>query len=156
MPTAAVSDSDIRTALDAAEKLARRLAPTQALAELAQDKATDAILRALRSYDSRRGPFPTYARSFTWLAITAALRKPLPRSARRLTDGTSNTPPETACRERPADPNSAYEKLPPPLRTAAILRFCHGYSATDAAILCGINRTALRARLLEAALLIEP
>lgn len=154
--TAAVTDSQIQVALDAAEKLARKLAPTQALEELAQDKATDAILRAIRTYDSSRGSFVAYARSFTWLAITAALRKPLPRSARRLTDGAPNTPLEIAWREPAVDLNSACEKLPAPIRTAVILRFCHGYSVTDTALLCGINRAALRARLIAAAQLIDP
>lgn len=149
MPTA-VPESEIRAALDAADKIARRLAPTQALSELASDKATDAILRALRSYDPSRGPFAAYARSFSWLAITAALRKPLPRAARRLSDANeTNNTPDVPC--QPVEPDSWYAVLPDPLRVAAVLRFCHGYSVTDTALLCGIDRQQLRDRLASAA-----
>lgn len=143
-----IPDAEIAAALAAAERLARARAPTPALAELAADKAADAVLRATRTYDRRRGPFAGYARSFVWLAVSAALKKPLPRRARPI--AAENARPDAHA--APAIPPPEFDRLPPALRVAATLHLVHGYSLTDAALLSGCaTRREFRLRLLAAA-----
>ena len=155
---AAVTDDEIRRALDRATKYVEKRTRGEA-GEVAYDAAVDAIVWASKNYRPEHGPFENYCNRLTKQFIGRALVKLRERARAR--PGHEPLPDyDLAAKSLPIAgeiPMTAdLADLPDDLRDAVRFYMIDGFTMQEIGLLCGMSAATVRMRLIAAARKLNP